>query len=622
MRPAIKLLVGAGCAVLALPVLAIGLLALADTGALDGAIKSGFHAATHRTLGFRKLDLRLLQARPTIAFQDLDLGSPPSITPDSLARVGRGAITVRLWPLLFGRLVMTEIAVSDVDLNLVRLAPGRNNYAFGGAGLSASLHAVTRLVIDRARVSYLDPERQVTLKAQAHYDSAAGARPLTLQGGGVDHGADFTVDAHGGPLTGRDPSAPYAFDAVMHDGEARAAITGVSVKPFDFRGFDVALDASGPNLAALGYMFGVSAPNSPPFTLKAHVRREAHGLAFTGLQGRFGETDLAGAFRSDHSGPRRAFTVTLAARQLRAQDVAAFFAARPSHAVARVSAGVGATEPVGTAADHRGVDLARLRNFDAALALTAAHTTGYALPLTDLKARLSLNNGRLTLDPFDAAVASGRLALKAVVEDRPDRLVGRVDATLRGARLEALTPAAAQAVNGSVDATAHVTSTATSADALIGASAGRIAVRLQGGRLKRSQAAALAGDPLQAGWAQLTDKGGEVPLSCVRGAFDLRAGVLTPSSLQIATGEGDAAGHGTIDLGRRQVDLTFTPVSASGPPVLKAPVRIHGALMHPKAEVALGRAIGRSGLDFIGALITTPFRGGQAAPPEPCPAPG
>jgi uncharacterized protein involved in outer membrane biogenesis len=599
-------------------VFAVGALVAIDAGAADGLVRSAFQAKTHRTLAFQRLNFHLLQQNPTIVVDDLRIGSPPAIARDDLVRIGHGVFRVRLLPLLLGHATLTGVELNDVDLRMVRLGHGRNNYSFGGAGLSAALHAVGHMTIGRAKVSYVDPERQLTLQGQVDYDSGKGARPMHLQGGGVDHGEPYLVQANGAAMTGRGPTTPYAFNAALADGAAKIAFSGVTQKPFDFREFDLTLNGAGPNFADLGYLFGVAVPSTPAFVLSAHATHHNHVLSFQQIDGRIGGSTLTGDFTSDHSQARRVLTAHVRAGLLRAEDIAVLFAPRPPHAATRAHPGTAPAASVG--AGDKPFDADGFRRDDAMVDLTATKVTGYPAPLNDLHLHLQLKDGLLELDPLQASLSPGGVNAAVRLQAVRNGLTTRIDVTLRDVQLDRL--AASNSVGGVLDAAAHLNGAGGSPKQLLSNLQGVLAFRLRDGVLKRSQADALAGDTVGAVWAAVANKSAEVALTCAKGRFAVRGGVLTPSDLVIATTRGDAAGRGSIDLANRRLDLTFSPLAGGGRSAPGAPIHLTGDLQHPKAGIDVGHAGNGSGLKAVGAVLAAPFKGAPPPPPPvSCPAP-
>jgi uncharacterized protein involved in outer membrane biogenesis len=603
---------------MALVALALSALLLVDTGAANGVLRSLVQSKTGRALNFRRLEFHLLRRDPTIIVDDLRVGSPPAIARDDLVRVGHGVIHIRLSSLLRAHVTLTGADLSDVDLRMVRLGHGRTNYSFGGKGLSAALHDVGPMTIRDAKVSYVDPERQITLQCRVEYDSALGARPMSMDGGGVNHGETYTIKAKGAPLTGRDPTTPFAFNADLVDGAMKMSLLGATQKPFDFREFDLAIRATGPDLADLGYLYGVAIPSTPRFVLAANAAHHNHVLSLRNIDGRFGESAVKGDFTSDHSRQRRVLTANVHAGLLRAQDLAVLFSAPRSHAAARSQPGVPAKPAPG--APHKPFDVAAFQRGDVFFDLWAARITGYAAPLSDVRLHVALKEGRLEAKPISANLSPGRFEGAFTATAGQGGLTVQADGSVHDA--EPGRALKSKSLTGVFDGAAHLNGAGRSQEELLKRARGDLAFRLRGGALKRSQADALAGDLLKAAWAGLTDKSGVVALTCAQGRFALQDGVLTPTDLTIATPEGAASGHGAIDLTTRRIDLTLVADTSGGSRALfNAPVHLTGDLQHPKAGVDIVRAVGRTGKTILGTSAPAARGRGRSRASSACPAP-
>jgi AsmA family protein len=85
------------------------------------------------------LKVNLFRWQPHIAVNGLTIGNPSWLAPSQqqAARLDHADIEFRLWPALFGHLVLPLVELDHPDLLLVRLADGRTNWDSaqpGGAG--------------------------------------------------------------------------------------------------------------------------------------------------------------------------------------------------------------------------------------------------------------------------------------------------------------------------------------------------------------------------------------------------------------------------------------------------------------------------------------------------------
>ena len=314
-----------------------------DAGALNGALIGAFEAKTHRNLSFKALHPHLLSADPSIEVEQLVIGSPPAITAIRFrAPRRRDPCTCGSCRCCSRHLVLTEVALKDVDLHMVRLGHGHNNYSFGGAGLTGHAGAGSADGDDRRHIEYDDPQRSLTLIGSAEYDPADRKLPLHLTGRRRDPGRALSSD---GARNAADPAGrqiALRLQAKLQDGATHAAVSGATQKPFDFRGFDLQVAADGPNLADFGYLFNFDSPNTPPYQLTTRISRKAHAVHLArSRRGSAGATSRA-TLISDHNQPRRRFTVDFTADTLRAEDLAVLASPRPDHAAARSKPGVAA----------------------------------------------------------------------------------------------------------------------------------------------------------------------------------------------------------------------------------------------------------------------------------------
>jgi uncharacterized protein involved in outer membrane biogenesis len=295
-------------------------------------------SALHRPVRFARLQAHLLTRAPTLHAEGVVVTSPARITGADLLHARTLDAELDWTGLLAGRVRFKHLALDRPELYLVRLGPGVNNYTFGAGGAGgagSSLRSVTSLSATGGRLIYEDPERHLLLTGAFSHRGGGGAERLRLQGGRVANGQPFVVTADGASLNGRAPGEPYPFSAHLVDGATDLVFSGVSQKPFDFRGFDLRVTARGPNLADLHYLFGVDPINSPPFSVTAHAAKSNHLTRFTEVVGRIGDSDLAGDITADDRGLRRKISAVLRARTVHVSDVAALFAHAPEHAATR-----------------------------------------------------------------------------------------------------------------------------------------------------------------------------------------------------------------------------------------------------------------------------------------------
>ena len=118
--------------------------------------------------------------------------------------------------------------------------------------------------------------------------------------------------------------------AVQRPGSTDLRLVGNIAHPFNFGQISGTMSVSGPDLADLYYLTGLTFPNSPPYSLSAGFGRDEAIYAFRRLNGRLGESDLSTVSSPiDNTSGRPFLTGDLASRRLRFADLTALFGGAP-----------------------------------------------------------------------------------------------------------------------------------------------------------------------------------------------------------------------------------------------------------------------------------------------------
>jgi AsmA family protein len=203
------------------------------------------------------------------------------------------------------------------------------------------------------------------------------------------------------------------------DGATQVRADGTSGDAFNFTSFNLALQASGPNLADLGYLFHLLLPNLAPYRSKANAQSDGTHFAFRNIVGMLGASAIRGEIRSDHSGPRRRIDARFNAQTLTRADVEALLAPIPPRVRARSISG--AVQASGTGQwllPDSPFGLARVRAADFVVSLTAARVLGFALPLESLETHIDLDAGVLRFSDLSARLYGGSLQAHASLDGR------------------------------------------------------------------------------------------------------------------------------------------------------------------------------------------------------------
>lgn len=554
-----------------------------DHGGGGGLVCAALSAKLKRPVTFTSSRVRLLSKDPTIVLVGLHVPSPPEITRDPLLDAGTVTLHLRPGGLWRGQVDLRAVEIDRATVRLVRLGHERNNYTFGHGGSGKLLGGTESFSITDSQWRMVDPERHVVMAGPMTHDGRPGAPwPLSIQGAGTVSEQPVTAVVRGGRLNGRKPTDPWPIDLQVQDGQASLHLSGQTQAPFDFRGFDLAVASTGPNLSVLGWLLRTEAPNSPPYRVTGRARRIAHVLKLTGLKATLGRSDVTGAITSDHTQARRKLTADLNFGLLQAADLAVLASPPAVHAQARSRPGV---KPSGgeVLGPNKPFPVEALRRLDTEVDLRAARVEGYPAPLHDLRLNLRLFQGRLSARPIAFSLPAGRMTGAIDVDASRPIPTGAVNLKLQGARISAIRPKLKTVVDGEVDAAVAMTAVGRSPRAMLANATGR-AIFLGHGSLQRGPAAAIGGDPLVA-VAKGRNKA-MAPIPCAFATFKVAGGAATIDRLLIVTPQGYSDGAGRLSTGDGRLDVRLQGHPSRRLTTATPPIVITGAIAHPKVSVS------------------------------------
>jgi hypothetical protein len=225
----------------------LGLLAvpwLVDVPAIQAWVAQAGAQALGRPVTFTKLAVAPLPL-PTIRVQGLRVAEDPAFGAGPLLTVGEARIGMRVWPLLRGRIETTEIALSNVRLDIVRDGAGRLNLWSLGTVVTPGPPPKPGIPRPPAGPSgaFAAPRVRVV---------NAAVRYRTLDGGeaGVSVGRVNLAVTHAGPalrITGEGVADPGGVRFTI----AQATVTPGSARSIGEMALAAVIDVQAPDLAAV-----------------------------------------------------------------------------------------------------------------------------------------------------------------------------------------------------------------------------------------------------------------------------------------------------------------------------------------------------------------------------------
>lgn len=586
------------------------LLGALDRALLDGPFARLLSARFHRQIRFESLQANLLSFDPTLTVRGLVIDNPAALGGGHLAEVRWLHLSFYRAALWHGSFRLRTIAADGVDLHLIRIRPGENNWTFstspGSGPAFEPFRGVTRLSISDGHVDIRDHGRKLVIAGPFGQDTT-GSLPFHLAGSGTLAGFPVAIALRGGPLHGSAVGQSWPLIARIIDGATRVDAHGTTGDAFSVSIFDLAIAARGPNIADLGYLFHLSAPNSMPYQLRAHGQSDGEHFAFSGMSGVVGHSDVRGWIRSDHSQARKQIRAAVISNVLDRNDVEALLAPVPSRAMARAMPGA-----VKVTANSRWLlpdapfGLTRIRSTDFDITVRAGSVANFALPLHNLSTGVRLNQGVLHFDRFASELYGGRLTGAASLDARDDlpRLV--VTGRLRHARLIRTAAGNALGANAALNLSFDVHGPGRSVHEAAGRATGTVAMRMSGGVVPRRAGWIMGGDLLRAIGASDRMKNG-LPLTCA--AIDLSGsgGPFSVRRFKVQTPLGFATGSGIVDFGREEMRILM-----QGHPSqqrlfqISTPLQIEGPLQKPVLTILPGGHARKLGLKGKFGIVLSP----------------
>jgi AsmA family protein len=426
---------------------------------------------------------------------------------------------------------------------------------------------------------------------------------LDASGEGQFRNGPLTFEAHAGTeesLENRE--ARYPIDLRIDTKKTRVAVSGTVAEPGRTAGLQVDVALEGPDLDRVGEILQLNLPTTPPFKLRSGLTHDNDRWPLTGLAGTIGDSDLEGDATIVLGGERPSLEAELASKKLDFDDLGLLVGApaadgetlspeqRRQAATAAAEQGVLPDEPF---------DVPELRAMDAKVRYRAERVQAQKLPLEGVALDLTLEDGRLALEPLRFDLAGGQLDSVVRLDGRGEVLAGDLQLDIRQVRLNRLLSGFDIEIQdiemeregvGTFGGRAELAVRGDSIQDIAGSADGTVAIIMDGGQINALIVEAIGLDIGEAVALLLTgDEEAQsemVPIQCFIGRFDVQGGIMRTKALVLETSDSTITGSGRIELGEETLALQFL-AHPKDPSILTAstPVRIEGTFANPKIDL-------------------------------------
>ena len=519
------------------------------------------------------------------------------------------ALTFGLRSLL--RLTPDTVRLTNPLLVLERNAAGEANWHFGSGdnGRPPRLGVIT---VDTGTLRYRDATlpADVTVNVQTVAPAAGVPSALRFEGSGNLRDDPFTIAGEGRGLAElRQVDDPYQLAFEARAGRTQIGFDGtiVPASPQDLRGM---LRLRGQDLSELHPIVPSPLPWTPPYELAGELAHAKRVWDFHRIEGTVGDSDLAGDFKIDLSGPRPLTTAELSSRRFDYKDLGGFIGLPPGEPTRKAATPAQRKEAQRRASTSRALPdkpyaFDRLRTHDVDLKFKGRSFRWGRFPLDNLVAHLKLRDGVLRFEPLDFGVADGHVVGSITLDANREVPVAQAEVEVRNVELKRLFPqlASPRGSAGRFGGRGHFRTTGHSVAQMFAAADGEGAIAMRGGEASTLQLVLTNLDLARA--AQLLIRGDETAeIRCAIAAVQVKRGVLVPDLMVIDTSEELIRGTGSVDLAAEKYDLRLQADSKQPSLLaLRGPVTIGGTFKAPVVRPAIGQVVARIGASVgLGAL--------------------
>jgi uncharacterized protein involved in outer membrane biogenesis len=557
-----------------------------------------------------------------ITAEDVVIGNPQGFPEghEPLLRLGRIVIRWDAWAYLRRR----EIVFPTIDLErpVIRFASvdGRSNLGSApGANLLSNAGRLKigtiRIQDGRARVSLAELGADFELAVSTRQDPGSEQNTVTAEARGTY--AEQPIAAtltSAGLAERREASRPWPFEFSLTNGPTRATVKGALEGPLSLSAVAVDLSLAGPDMALLIPLTGAPLPVTPPYELNGKLNYTEGRFHFTDIDGRIGQSDIAGTLTVARGPERPELTAELMSRSVDLRDIVGLVRGEPGppgtpgqtpQQRERASQVSEQDRRNPRLLPDRPFNLPKLRKIDVHLSYRADHIKGPSMPLDNLSMRLDVVDGTVTLRPLSFGIGRGRMTSDILLTPGTDEdLQARAEIRFERLDLARLMQASGSyRGSGTLNGTARAEGTGRSIADLLGQGDGALTLSTTDGSLSKLLVD-LAG--LRLGSALLTSLGGkgETRVECFLADLTLRRGILSTRSLLLETEEAVMEGRGAVNLRQERVELRVkTDSKRFTLGVVPSPLLISGTL---KAATAGPERSGGSGGGFGDVLAALP----------------
>jgi len=583
--------------------------------------------ATGRTASIDgEVKLHLFSLNPDLLVQGFALGNAQWAQPKNMVAMKRFEATMSLKSLLRFHLVFPRVAIDSPAIDLERDSSGRANWDFSRPATrktnqsgSAPLHmpVIQELILTNGTLTARDRIRKLAFDGHVSVQenqNPSDNRALKVRGTGTLNGKPFELNLNGEPLIGVQPSKPYGFEATVTAADIRLSTHATIPHPFDLATLHATFHLAGNDLADMYYLTGLALPNTPAYAVSGTLVRDNLTFRVDDLEGTLGRSDVAGKLGIDTGPERPKLTAKLNSKQLNLADLAAPLgtqatAVRKSNTLAGPATPSPAAQHATLLLPDADLQVQRVRGMDADVQFDAASVTTSSMPIKNVHFHLTLDNGKITLNPLALQLPQGEFFGTVTVDAQGATPRTNIDMKLSNVDLAQFKPKSGKGapLEGQLLGRIKMQGSGTSVHKTAENANGDITLVIPQGEM-REAFAELTGIDLSRGLGLILSKNERnTQVRCGVANFKAGDGELKATTLVIDTTHVLVTGQGSINLGTEALDLSLRGQPKEARMLrLRTPIMLRGSLLQPKIGVQPGKLAAQTGGAIALGVLLTP----------------
>jgi uncharacterized protein involved in outer membrane biogenesis len=552
----------------------------------------------------------------TVRADGVEFANPEWARKPYLVKATAAEFDIKLMPLLWGRIELPRIALTEPQLGLQMEPDGRRTWALSrDTSDEGAVPRIDALLIDRGTLDYEASKQGANINVQFSLArESTGQLPLSYKASGKWQNEPFSASGRtGGVLQlSKDLEAPFPIEVDAVAGKTSLKAKGTIANLADLAGIDATFDLQGRNLEELYKLLGVVLPSTPPYKLRGKLAKHGKVWAASQIQGTLGSSDLSGALSFDQSAAVPLLTGKVQSRLLDFADLAPVIGLPPPDGPTPVktAASTATSEPAPVKRAKAPpstrkvlpvatLDVTRIKAMNADVVYSAADIRHVeVLPLDKGSVHVKINAGVMQLEPISLGIAGGTVAGSIRVDANlmPAAFTTRLD--VRALQLNKLFPAVETSKSslGKISGQFDLKGRGNSVAQMLGSASGDMAVLMGKGEISNILLEFMGLDGGEV--IKFLVRGDRnVQLRCAAAAFGVNQGLMTSKTIVLDTADTVINGRGSVNLANETLDLILDPAPKDQSILsFRSPLRIGGTFASPSAGPDKGALAGRAGV--------------------------